>query len=505
MKKSEVLRAAKFGSRVAEEETAELAGYFVRTDLYANAANGKIDVIYGAKGSGKSAIYFSLLVQEKGRLFKRGILVKSGETQRGAPAFRDLTRDPPKTEIEFLALWKLYCLSLVGSALRDNAIGGKKAQTLLKYLDDNDLLPAQATLSSLIHRAHDYIRSLLRIKSLEAGVKLDQHTGLPSGVSASITLGEPTAKERKLNRQSLESLCGIANAALAEGGFTLWILLDRLDVAFADNIEVEERALRALFRTYLDLIAYENVRLKIFLRTDIWDRITQSGFRESSHITRTATIRWTEPLLLNLLIRRLIKNDEIQQYYGVSEKEILSSYEAQVAFFYRVFPKTVDSKGQKTFDWMLNQTRDGLGLAAPRELIHLLTSLQEVQLKRFEVGAEEPGECLFDRVSFIEAMVEVSRARVEQTIYGEYPSIKPWIEAMKGGKSEQSVISLAELWQIKDEEALERALRLEEIGILETFGPKRAQRFKVPPLYQVYLQLANVNQRPRKNVRRKVQ
>jgi len=76
---------------------------------------------------------------------------------------------------------------------------------------------------------------------------------------------------------------------------------------------------------------------------------------------------------------------------------------------------------------------------------------------------------------------------------------------MKGGKSEQSVISLAELWQIKDEEALERALRLEEIGILETFGPKRAQRFKVPPLYQVYLQLANVNQRPRKNVRRKVQ
>jgi hypothetical protein len=501
MTRWEVLKAANFGRRVAEEETAELARYFVRTNLYTNVVNGNVDVIYGAKGSGKSAIYFGILTQEKGELFKGGVLVKSGETQRGSPAFSDLTKDPPKSEREFLALWKLYFLSLVGSALRDNAFGSKNALKLLAYLDENDLLPAEATLSSLIRRAHDYIRSLLRIKSVEAGVKLDQHTGLPSGLSGAIILGEPTASERKLKRQSLESLCKIANEALAEAGFSLWILLDRLDVAFADNIEVEEQALRALFRTYLDFAAFENVRLKIFLRNDIWNRITQSGFRESSHITRTSTITWTEPLLLNLLIRRIIKNEEIQEYYGVSEQDILSNYEAQVAFFYRVFPERVGSARQKTFDWMLSQTRDALDIAAPRELIHLLTSLQEVQLTKYEVGASKPPrDCLFDPASFTEAMVQVSRVRVEQTLYGEYPSLKPFIEAMKGKKSEQSLASLAELWQIDREKASLHTQRLVEIGFVEATGSKRSPRFKIPPLYQVYLELSKDGQRPASKV-----
>ena len=45
-----------------------------------------------------------------------------------------------------------------------------------------------------------------------------------------------------------------------------WILLDRLDVAFADSADLEANALRALFRVYPDMAALSNFGVKIFLR-----------------------------------------------------------------------------------------------------------------------------------------------------------------------------------------------------------------------------------------------
>src|SRR5437868_6233296 len=81
-----------------------------------------------------------------------------------------------------------------------------------------------------------------------------------------------------------------ANEALIAAGYQLWVLLDRLDVAFAETHALERNALRALFRVYLDLGANEAIKLKIFLRSDIWKRITKEGFREASHITRFVTL-----------------------------------------------------------------------------------------------------------------------------------------------------------------------------------------------------------------------
>jgi len=188
----------------------------------------------------------------------------------------------------------------------------------------------------------------------------------------------------------------------------------------------------------------------------------------------------------------VLSNKAIREYYGVSEDEVLSNYEAQVDFFYKVFPDKVDpgQKKPRTFDWMLSRTRDALGIAAPRELIHLLNSVQEVQLAKYDLGASEPPQSyLFERICFKEAMLEVSRVRVEQTIYAEYPEVKPWIEDIEGEKTEQSIESLAELWEVKKQEAAIRAQRLVDVGFFESLGAKDSPRFKVPFLYRNYLAL----------------
>jgi ABC-type lipoprotein export system ATPase subunit len=61
MDRLSLLKEISFGAQVAEDETAELANYFVETDQWLRIFKGEIDVIRGDKGSGKSAIYFAPL------------------------------------------------------------------------------------------------------------------------------------------------------------------------------------------------------------------------------------------------------------------------------------------------------------------------------------------------------------------------------------------------------------------------------------------------------------
>lgn len=51
-----LLKSLSFGSQVAEEEIQDLQSYFVETDQWSRIFGGKIDIVRGEKGTGKSAI-----------------------------------------------------------------------------------------------------------------------------------------------------------------------------------------------------------------------------------------------------------------------------------------------------------------------------------------------------------------------------------------------------------------------------------------------------------------
>jgi hypothetical protein len=111
------------------------------------------------------------------------------------------------------------------------------------------------------------------------------------------------------------------------------------------------------------------LRLKIFLRTDIWSEITDGGFRETSHITRDLSLQWGRANLLKLIVQRVIQSEQLRNELGiVDSKDVIASSEAQEMFFDQVFPKQVDAgeKKPKTFDWALLRTEDGKKVAAPR-------------------------------------------------------------------------------------------------------------------------------------------
>jgi hypothetical protein len=481
-----ILKNVHFGQRVAEEETDQLSEYFVETDHWNQLLAGNVDVVYGPKGAGKSALY-SLLVTRSSELFDRQTLLVPCENPRGAPAFKSLATDPPATEQEFVALWKLYFACLLSGALSNYGITGTHADFLRDKLRENGLVTETAVLQRLLNSVYDYVKRLTRPAGIEFGASVDPGTQMPSGVSAKIIFSEPTESQRKRGYASVDELLEAGNQALSSSGYTVWLLMDRLDVAFSESAALEANALRALFRAYLDLRPFDHVRMKIFLRTDIWKAITSSGFREASHITRHLTIEWSSASLMNLVVRRAAQNSVLLEHYKATRSDVLRSSEAQESFFHQMFPRQVDIGASKpaTFDWMLSRVRDGTKQSAPRELIHLLNALRNEQVRMLEVGKHSPDDgLLFHRSVFRDALSEVSRTRLEQTLYAEYPELRDRVEKLRAEKTQQSFASLAKIWQVDAAVAERIARSLVEVGFFEQRGSKHDPALWVPFLYR---------------------
>lgn len=492
MSKKETLQGTTFGERTAEDEGDELEAYFVETDEWRRIYHGDVDVVYGPKGSGKSAIY-SLLMRRQDELFDQGTLLVPAENVRGALVFQDLVDDPPSAEEDIRRLWKLYFLTVIGSSLRELGVRTDDTDQLISLLEEVELLPTKWNLKKGLRAVRTYLARLANFEAVEAGMEIDPIAGTPSGFKAKVTFGEPSQAQRDEGYVSAEELLRLADEGLNEAGFQLWIVLDRLDVAFAVSPELEANALRALFRVYLDLLGFESLSLKIFLRDDIWQRISAGGFREASHITRAINIKWNRTTLLNLVVRRLLRNDAVAEAFGVVPGEVLEEVEAQQALFDQVFPEQIDVGPNKpaAFDWMLSRVVDGSKENVPRELIHLLSEARRLQLERLEIGHDEPdAESLFDRGTFREALPEVSRVRLENTLYAEYPEVKPWLEALEREKTEQFPETLATIWGVKEATATERAERLVQVGFFEQRGSKREPSFWVPFLYRPALDMS---------------
>ncbi|MFI8398720.1 P-loop ATPase, Sll1717 family [Streptomyces sp. NPDC085463] len=486
-----MLKDFSLGQRVAEDEVDELSNYFVETEQWNRVWRGDVDVVYGPKGSGKSAIY-STLVSREDQLFDRGILIRAAESPRGTPAFSALVEDPPLGENEFMGLWKLYFLALIADAFEDYSIKGEDAKRVIRELNDARLRPGgRVSLRAHVRNALDYVRMIVRPREVEPTVEIDP-TGGVIGFSTRIQFNEPSAAERAKGGVYIDDLYAAADQALADDDVEIWLLLDRLDVAFAGSPEFEQNALRALFKVYLDLNDLKNVRLKIFLRTDIWKAITNSGFREASHITRELVLKWDRAALLQLVAQRLVRNPGLVEHYSVAPNRVKADTQEQASLFKRVYPLQVEGGPNKpqTFDWCLSRTRDGSKLTAPRELIHLLSETRDVQMKWLEIGETEPeGEPLFQRTALKEALPAVSDVRLTKTLYAEYPHLRNYLEMLEGQKTNHSVQSLATIWNVSQEKAKEVALRLVDVGFFEKRGTFIEPEFWVPFLYRPALGL----------------
>lgn len=500
--KIDLLDSLDFGSSVAEEETKNLQKYFVDTRFWRNLSNDKYDIILGAKGSGKSALYLNL-ISKRDEFAQRGIIIVEAENPRGDTVFgllNSATRtekyDNPNKEAlihdDIIDFWKLYFLTVITSKLRSTGFKGEHFSVIESLLESAGLLPKTTSLTDAFNNVLHFLRQVVSLQFFQPEVEVNPATGTFT-FKGKISFEKYSSKEHKEGYNTLDDLLGKINDDLAEANQTVWILLDRLDVAFVDEKDLERRALKALFMVYNSLKRYEQLRCKIFLRDDIMMKITYDGLREASHLTRMINLAIDENTLFNILIKRLLNNPSIIQIYKVNVEDCLADVEKQKQLFESVFPEKIkENEGEHSvFDWVVSRISDGNGVFTPRELIYFLNQSKEQQIELLELGNKIPEGKFFAPDALKRAIREVSKAKFERTLIAENPDQVDNFKKFRSARAQVSTEWMKSMLRDKAGKKIEDvdlfANALSDIGFLKRVSETEWQ---IPYIYQYALGIA---------------
>ena len=474
--KTEVLRTLNLGNSVAEFDDA-LENYFVETATFRALIRDQGDIVAGDKGTGKTAM-FRILQKRYGSIAELAkVEVITGFNPDGAPVFERLASAHVMDEGQYTTVWKAYILSLVGNWVLSIYEGATtehmvRLDALLRAvgLRTNDDHP-----TTVFSKLANLYRRLTDPDSIDVSITITPD-GIPL-VAGRVNLGEGDEATTEIpHRMAL----AVLNDVLEESDFQAWVILDRLDEAFQGYPNVEVPALRALLRTFLDLQEFSHLRLKLFLRKDLFRRIIGSGFVNLTHVNaRKIEIVWDDDDLLDLLARRIKDNREFLAEVGLDIEAAVDDV------MLAIFPSQVDigERRPSTKNWILSRIRDSNDVKAPRNLIDLVQKAQEAQLRREqrESSRYDKGDPLIQSEAIKRGLAALSEARVEDTLLAEASGeIARVLELFRGGKAEHNENSLTELLDLEGDKLSVAVKSLIQIGFLERIGSS----YKVPMLYR---------------------
>lgn len=294
----------------------------------------------------------------------------------GSPVFQKLNSAPVLSETEYGKLWKAYIFALIGNWLLENHVEkrSQRLRTLEQVLEGLELLTPDISPRTVFDRILSKIGLFFHWKSIEVEFTFDLEGKL--SVVPRVSSGKPGSATP--NEIPVERALALLDSCLVELGQVCWVALDRLDEAFQGLPDVEIPVLRALLRTYLDINEFTNVKVKLFLRKDLFRRITGSTFVNLSHVNaKKVDVYWNEDDLRSLLMRRVRQNSDLISALGLdnaSEDELFAA----------VFPEKVDQglRKPRTWVWMMRRVRDGNDVKPPRNLIDLVSLARDEQIKK---------------------------------------------------------------------------------------------------------------------------
>ncbi|RBQ13765.1 hypothetical protein DQE82_06840 [Micromonospora sp. LHW51205] len=483
MEAKQLLKQLDFGSSVAEHDKL-LESYFVETETFRALIEDRADVIAGDKGTGKSALYRILSTRYTQIPELRDVEVISAFNAAGSPIFQRLNEGAVQTESQYIGIWKAYILALAGNWILELAAGDYTDDMvrLDALLKGAQLRSPDDTATGVFSRIVNRLRRMRQVSAAEGEISITPE-GLP-------LVGGRLEFESSQDKDSPgfvrhEDALRLLDSVLSRAGITLWLVVDRLDEAFQGSPELERPVLRALFRSYLDMQEFSCIRLKLFVRRDLFRRIIAGGFVNLSHVNaRKMEIVWDEADLLSLLHKRVRLSPAFMTNAGLS----LTDDAEKV--FYRIFPEKVDVGDRKptTWVWMLGRIRDGNHVRPPRNLIDLALKAREAQIRREDrepltpyngnssVKRSERRE-LISPEAVKRGLDSLSAQRVEDTLLAEAGENAHLIERFRDGKAEHNDETLESILGPDFHEGIPY---LTAIGFLEKVGPT----YKIPMLYR---------------------
>ncbi len=188
----DVLRQLDFGSSVAEQD-ALLKNYFVETEPFRALVEGRVDVIAGDKGTGKSAMYRILSEQYASMSELNHIEVISAFNPSGAPIFQRLNESEQLPEARYAGIWKAYFLALAGNWILeffDSDTYTDEMKRLDRILRGAQLRSPDDTASGVFSRIVNFLKRK-KINAVEGTAEITQD-GLPM-LGGRVEFGDSTS------------------------------------------------------------------------------------------------------------------------------------------------------------------------------------------------------------------------------------------------------------------------------------------------------------------------
>ncbi len=515
MDPQQVLTRLNFG-RVDGETDTRFDNCFIGTEMLRQVLMPQHSLVVGNKGSGKSAIC-RLLCDDLQKV--KPLLPKSYDEIHCIPAYGlqseeflpelDLLSMEPESVDDFRYFWLLY-------------LGLKVASTLVN--DERVLAIAEESKNEKLNEALDTLNRILvdvglkeeknlfskfrnRFVSRGPSPKSKDASGRKTGGSSDG--GRETkpynSEFRKKTGLSIIALMENVDAVLQETNHCVWIMLDKLDLLYVDDIH----RLRASITGLVQLLVqygnqFQNIQFKIFLRNDIY---RQLHIVNKSHlVTYTTEMKWKGPLLLKLLVARAVVDEHVQQYCQEALGEtvdvttvILGTDEFVRKLFFTIFEPTMGINGQQdkavpTDLWILRRLIDGTENSFPRELIHLGNKAVEKQREMNRAAGKHLSQRLIGPKALREAFQEISAYRCDTYLYSEFPHLAKHFDVFRG--SETSTFHREELYMLFEPLAIrgDEAIRaLFDTGLLLPLGKNvdSSRKFKVPLLYRAGLGMSD--------------
>jgi hypothetical protein len=510
MDPQQVLTRLNFG-RVDGETDNRFENCFIGTEMLRQVLMPQHSLVVGNKGSGKSAMC-RLLCDDLQKV--RPLLPKNFEEIYCIPAYGlqseeylptgDLLELKPNTVDEFRYFWLLYlglktAYTLVQDEKMKSLIAKKKSEKLQKSFA---ILQQILTDVGLIERSGLFGKMK---KSLGMRNRPSSHSREDSnGKSISLNFKEKTGLSIMALMENVEVL-------LQETNCLAWIMLDKLDLLFVEDIEKLRSAITGLIQLLVQYGSqFKNIHFKIFLRNDIF---RQLHIVNKSHLVSYSTeMRWRGPLLLKLLVARAVVDPFVREYCEevCGEKSdvssiILGSDDFVKKIFFTIFEPAMTNgastdNAPPTDEWILKRLMDGMGNSFPRELIHLGNKAVERQREIDRLEGDHTSTHLISPRALREAFEEISTYRCDTYLYSEFPHLKNHFDVFRG--SDSTMFHREELYMLfqplspNGDEAI-RALY--DTGLLTPLGKNldSSKKFRVPLLYKIGLGMTDHRSRSR--------
>lgn len=474
--KTRMLRKIVIGSVNAEEDN-NLEIYFYETPQYFDVITGRKSIVTGPKGAGKSAI-FRILQKRQGHIpevaDKILLFIDNPDEMRELQKFTDAVYDPGK----MACLWETYIAAKIGERLiSNNTKYDIDSSKIEDYLNKFNLYTGNPKRPDIIHRLFRYIKSI-GLAVLEKGPRVSVELHRPDDVSETLNLHQlldlidETLQEINTRREEKN-----------ETAVEIWILFDRLDEVSPWTGDISRQnqdiILQTLMTSYSDLRMHDFIKLKIFIRDDIYNDLR---YVNKDHFSdRRMELTWDRPHLLILLGKRI-------SFY-LDEGNDITRKKAE-ALFTRFFGETMEDNGKNIpiSDYIFSRLMDGYGNISPRDFLIFFGKARDKQIDFFETNRENIDSLMsFEAVKV--GLLDTSKAKLNEYLYNIYPMIKDKVENFRG--EEKTQFSRKELGEILELESdgliYEAIIQLLDAGFLKKVGKKsirRTEYFQVAPIYR---------------------